>query len=85
MDDKIIKFASDEEILINNGLDKDTRHKRKELRNLIFKEIMSIVNEKGKYMLGPEKRKVADFISNHYNDIHDRLTKIKDKVNKGGK
>lgn len=40
------------------------------VKEIIFSNIIEIINQKEKFILGPEKSKVARFISQNYIDIY---------------
>ncbi|MFX1276326.1 MAG: hypothetical protein ACFFBP_01250 [Promethearchaeota archaeon] len=56
-----------------------TQYMKKEqnsVRNFIFSEMIRLINNKDKFMLGPEKTKAASFIADNYLDVYKYLNNL---------
>lgn len=74
LEEKIVDSNSEGESLEHQELDYKPG---KQVRAMVFRGILKIIDSKRTYMLGPEKTEAARFISNHYDDVFKFLENIK--------
>ena len=64
--------------LFENFKEKTQKMKKEQIsvRDLIFSEIINLINNKDKFMLGPEKTKTASFIAANYLEVYNFLNNL---------
>jgi len=61
-----IKNSSEQKLQIRINLKKEQEF----IEDLIFSNMIQIINQKEKFILGPEKTKIAGFISKNYLEVY---------------